>query len=248
MNLSDKEILQRVKRQTRDLLDNLENNNFPQAQQNLRELTSAENSSLFSEVGQLARKLHQSLNDFSLEAKITDIAASEIPDATERLSYVIEATEKAANTTMDKLEKCTATVDVFALESEELLNQWKKLYSRELQAGDFRDLCQRMQSHLEKNQATSAQLKASFSEVLIAQEYQDLTGQIIHRVINLVKDVEHSMVDIIKMFGNIENYEKAKHTPKKNHQLEGPIINADKREDVVKNQDDVDELLSSLGF
>jgi chemotaxis protein CheZ len=94
------------------------------------------------------------------------------------------------------------------------------------------------------------------SEVLLAQGYQDLTGQIIRRVIELVKEVEDNLVYMLTMFGGVEPKDSFRVVEKPNKsqneadiiKAEGPILDADSREDVASNQDDVDDLLSSLGF
>jgi chemotaxis protein CheZ len=87
---------------------------------------------------------------------------------------------------------------------------------------------------------------------LMAQDYQDLTGQILRRVIELVREVEDSLIGLLTAFGhtNLPQLDRpvAVKKPKAGHEAEGPIIDAELRDDVVSGQDDVDDLLSSLGF
>ncbi len=248
MNLSDKERLAATIDQTKELLVLLESNEIEDAQELIDTLASAGDEDLFVEIGKLTRNLHEALTNFQMDSRITDIAASEIPDAKERLNYVIEKTEIAANKTMDKVESCTERSNTMAKDSQELLTEWKKLYSRELEPGDFRKLCKKIESHLEKNKNDADELHAELTEVLMAQDYQDLTGQVIRQVITLVHDVEESMVNIIKMFGSMDGYNSAKGKSGAKEGVEGPVVNKEKREDVVKGQDEVDDLLSSLGF
>ena len=88
----------------------------------------------------------------------------------------------------------------------------------------------------------------------MAQGYQDLTGQVIRRVIQLVKEVETSLVNMLTVFGEPvpsegqEQETEVKEKKKSTAEAEGPIIDAENRDDVVQGQDDVDDLLSSLGF
>ena len=93
------------------------------------------------------------------------------------------------------------------------------------------------------------QIHGLMTEVLMAQDYQDITGQIIRRVIQLVEDVEKNLIELLKLFGE-EQKSQAKQNVKAvdKNAAEGPIINPEQRDDVVENQDDVDDLLSSLGF
>ena len=92
-------------------------------------------------------------------------------------------------------------------------------------------------------------LNSKLTEVLMAQGYQDLTGQVIRRVIDLAKEVEDSLVNMLTVFGEPSTQELDEAAA--SAQLltaEGPIIDAESRDDVVSGQDDVDDLLSSLGF
>ncbi len=248
MKLSNKEKLSETIDQTRDLLSCLERNDIEDAQELIDSLAAEGDDDLFVEIGKLTRNLHEALSNFKMDSRITDLAAAEIPDAKERLNYVIEKTEEAANKTMDKVESCTERSNKMAQESEELLIEWKKLYNRELDAGDFRKLCKRIEGHLQTNKDDADCLHAELTEVLMAQDYQDLTGQVIRQVITLVHDVEESMVNIIKMFGSLDGYDEAKGKTVKKQGVEGPVVNAKKRDDVVEGQDQVDDLLSSLGF
>ena len=248
MKLSDREQLEQTIDQTRDLLAHLENNEIEDAQELIDSLAGTGNEDLFVEIGKLTRGLHEALANFHLDSRITNIAASEIPNARDRLNYVIERTEEAANKTMDKVEHCTSMADNILKESDDLLSEWQKLYRRELEPGDFRKLCKRIEAHLVKNKDHATDLHSSLSDVLMAQDYQDLTGQVIRQVITLVADVEDSMVNVIKMFGNIEGYNKAKAEVVQVKGVEGPVVNKEQRDDVVHGQDEVDDLLSSLGF
>jgi len=248
MTLSNKEQLSKTINQTRDLLAHLENNEIEDAQEMIDSLATSGDDDLFIEIGKLTRNLHEALTNFQMDSRITDLAASEIPDAKERLNYVIEKTEEAANKTMDKVESCTQRSNTMAKDSEELLVEWKKLYNRELEPGDFRKLCNKIETHLQKNKNDADDLHGELTEVLMAQDYQDLTGQVIRQVITLVHDVEESMVHIIKMFGSMDGYNKAKGEVLIREGVEGPVVNAEVRNDVVQGQDEVDDLLSSLGF
>ncbi len=248
MTLSNKDSLEHTIAQTKELLNHLEKSEIEDAQDLIDTLASEGDEDLFIEIGKLTRNLHEALSNFRMDSRITSMAASEIPDAKERLTYVIEKTEEAANKTMDMVESCTDRSKTMSSDADDLLTEWKKLYSRELEPGEFRTLCKKIEKHLEKNKNDADELHSELTEVLLAQDYQDLTGQVIRQVIELVQDVEESMVNIIKMFGSMESYESAKTEPLIKEGVEGPVIDKSKRDDIVKGQDDVDDLLSSLGF
>ena len=211
---------------------------------------------LFAEVGKLTRQLHDSLNNFQLVPRIINMANEDIPDAQTRLNYVIEATEEAANKTMDLVDNCMPIAEKLHNGIVNLMPQWNRLMNRELQLGEFNTLVNEMDSFLKDGNDESAKLTGLLSEVLLAQGYQDLTGQIIRRVIELVKEVEDNLVYMLTMFGGVESKEADKSAEMTNKfeneadkiKAEGPILDADSRQDVASDQDDVDDLLSSLGF
>ncbi len=228
-----------------------------QSAHELLESASGQSSvELFAEVGKLTRQLHDSLNNFQLVPRIINMANEDIPNAQTRLNYVIEATEEAANKTMDLVDSCMPIAEKMHNGIVNLLPQWNKLMSRELQLGEFNILVNEMDSFLKDGNDESAKLTGLLSEVLLAQGYQDLTGQIIRRVIELVKEVEDNLVSMHTMFGGVEPKDSFRVVEKPNKtqneadiiKAEGPILDADSREDVASNQDDVDDLLSSLGF
>ena len=120
-------------------------------------------------------------------------------------------------------------------------------------ADEFRDLYRRVGEFLDRTETTSSEVSAHLNDILIAQDYQDLTGQVIKRVTTLVHDVEESLVSLVRMAGQVDritgiNHAEVSETKKTSSRGEGPQIHADKREDVVSGQDEVDDLLSSLGF
>ena len=210
---------------------------------------------LFAEVGKLTRQLHDSLNTFNIDSRIVDLANEDIPDAQSRLNYVIETTEQAANRTMDAVETSMPIAEKINSGISNVLPEWKKLMTRQLELGEFKSLCHDLDTFLEDASNDSSKLNELLTEVLMAQGYQDLTGQVIRRVIQLVKEVEDSLVNMLTVFGEpeaelkkvTEGVESAKRKPSSS-EAEGPIIDAAERDDVVQGQDDVDDLLSSLGF
>ena len=216
----------------------------------LEAVSAKESIELFAEVGKLTRQLHDALNNFQLDERIAGLANDDIPDAQTRLTYVIEETEKAANTTMDAVETCMPIAESLSQRIESIEPEWKKLMTRQIELGEFKALCMEIDAMFNASSDDAAKLTGLLTEVLMAQGYQDLTGQVIRRVIDLVKEVEDSLVNMLTVFGEKEGQPKASVKSKQPDavEAEGPIINAEERDDVVQGQDDVDDLLSSLGF
>lgn len=237
--------------EAKQLVSFLEEGDTDSANALLDAVTMKESVELFAEVGKLTRQLHDSLNNFQLDERIAGLAKEDIPDAQTRLTYVIEETEKAANTTMDAVEQSMSIVETMKGQLDKLLPEWKKLMNREIELDEFKAMCLELDKHLESSVSDADTLMALLTEVLMAQGYQDLTGQVIRRVIELVKEVEDSLVHMLTVFGGAEATRSAKSSkPKADKAIvaEGPIIDAESRDDVVSGQDDVDDLLSSLGF
>lgn len=233
----------------RKLVASLEAGDTSNARVMLDNLSRGRDSNLFQELGKLTRELHEALNSFQLDSRIAEIAGQDIPDAQERLQYVIKMTEQAANRTMDAIERSLPIVDSINQGAASLVPTWGKVMRKELQGSDFRELCVDTEKYLASTQGTSSDLHTQLTEVLMAQDYQDLTGQVIRRVINLVKDVEDNLVRMIRVFGAAATLQAAQENKDEvMKQATGPVINPDVRDDVVKGQDDVDDLLSSLGF
>ncbi|MDC8830509.1 protein phosphatase CheZ [Alteromonas gilva] len=237
--------------EAKQLVTFLENGDDESANALLDAVAMKESVELFAEVGKLTRQLHDSLNNFQLDERIAGLANEEIPDAQTRLTYVIEETEKAANTTMDAVESSMPIVETMKGQLDSVMPEWKKLMNREIELDEFKSMCLDLDKFLEESAKNADQLMSLLTEVLMAQGYQDLTGQVIRRVIELVKEVEDSLVHMLTVFGGAEVSKSPSAAPKSVEteiKAEGPIIDAESRDDVVSGQDDVDDLLSSLGF
>ena len=235
--------------QAKQLVENLEAGNEEAAQENLDSLSSVGQHKLFKEIGKLTRELHDTLNSFTLDTKLTSLAAQDMPEAKDRLEYVMKLTADAANRTMDAVEGGIELASSIKEESAKLDLGWQKVRNKELDGNQFRDLCSSTESFISLTANDSVALQGFLQDALMAQDFQDLTGQVITRVIQMVQEVQDSLVATIKMFGEITQYDEAVVAEKKIEKgSTGPTINADERDDVVSNQDDVDDLLSSLGF
>jgi chemotaxis protein CheZ len=235
--------------QARELVELLEAGQQNKANEKLDEMFDRRNDKLFTSVGQLTRDLHEALQDFQLDPRIVQLTEDDLPDAQNRLQYVIQKTEDAANRTMDAVEACLPMADDMHQKIDRLMPQWQKLMDNDIQLDEFKSLCHGVDDVLKSCGSNMPQIHSLMTEVLMAQDFQDITGQVIRRVIQLVEDVEKNLIELLKLFGD-DAKKVAKQEPKAadKNQAEGPIIDADKRDDVVHGQDDVDDLLSSLGF
>jgi chemotaxis protein CheZ len=214
------------------------------------ELTKLRELELFRELGALTRDLHEALKSFRVDTRIGEIAETEIPDARERLNHVISVTEQAAHRTLTAVETSLPLVDELGSTAHELAERWQRFRQRELSADEFRELSRDVAAFLQLAEAHGAGLQRSLTDALMAQDYQDITGQIIRRVISLVQEVEDSLVELVRISGARFAEEKPKpaDTPEQDiNKGHGPAVPGQDA-GVVTGQDEVDDLLSSLGF
>ncbi len=232
----------------KDLVQALEEDNETAADAILDEIASLRESQLFQEIGKLTRQLHDTLNSFEVDSKISTLTEKEIPDAKERLQYVMTMTEEAANKTLTAVENLLPVSEQLTHQAGELANQWGRFLDKEMPYEEFKTMSKEIAQHFKESKAGLDKVQAGLNEILMAQGFQDLTGQIIRRVIELVQDLETSMVELIRLSGG--KVKSSSEDKPEETKLPGPVVPGvdDKQGGVAQSQDDVDDLLSSLGF
>ena len=248
-----------LKKHAQELVSSLEKGRFGEAVQLIHQLNQTRDRGLYQEVGKLTRELHSAIVSFQIDPHMPQAEeVSQITDATERLSYVVKLTEGAANRTMDLVEASTPVLNDLSAEAASLSGDWQRFMRREVEAPEFRELVKRVDSFLTHSAEGNRKVAGHLNDILLAQDYQDLTGQVIKRVTALVTEVESNLLKLVLMASQVDRFAGIEHDhdqlraekDQEKHPTrgEGPQIHADKREDVVSGQDDVDDLLSSLGF
>jgi len=198
---------------------------------------------VFNRIGQMARQLHDTLRELGYD-KMLEATMSALPDAKDRLAYVANLTEQAACRVLNATDIANPLVDKLETSAASLAGQWDKVFSNEMGVGDFKRLAEETRTYLkqqvpENTQATKAQL----TEIMMAQDFQDLTGQVIKKIVTLAQDLESGLMNVL-----IEVVPEQRRTEGVTSLMNGPVINAEGRSDVVVNQQQVDDLLGSLGF
>lgn len=239
----------------RQLVSELEAGHDEAVAKLLDDLARKRDTGLFQELGKLTRELHDALSSFQLDSQIASLTENDIPDAKERLNYVITMTEQAAHRTLSAVEESLPIAEELQNRAVDLQNKWTRFRRRDMQAEEFRALVPEIDSFLDLTSGHATKLNSNLSDVLMAQDFQDLTGQIIRRVINLVKDVEDNLVGLIRISGQRMGNKAAPSTKGGEASKEdlargiGPQVpGVDTGGEVMSSQDDVDDLLSSLGF
>lgn len=237
------------------LIDKLQNNHFEDASNLIHSLYEVRDRHVFQSVGKLTRALHDAIVNFHVDADLyPNSQASEIRDATDRLQYVIKMTAEAADKTMDRVETAAPIAVNLGQEANALKLEWEKLRRREMTKEDFVRLYGRIGDFLEQMDLGANQLSQNLQAIILEQGFQDLTGQVLKKVIGLITDVEKELVNLVRIAGQVEEMtgltvdKSSVRTDRVAGKsvAEGPQIHA--RPDVVSGQDEVDDLLSSLGF
>lgn len=199
---------------------------------------------VIDQVGQLTRTLHDSLRELGYDKRL-ELIASEAPEAQDKLTYVATKTEQAAERTLTATEIAMPIQEKLSADAVQLSGKWKQALEGQQSAVDTEkfktlliDTLQYLDNVPEKTNATNAQLM----EIMMAQDFQDLTGQVIKKITSMVQNLERDLVQLL--LANAP----AKMSSTEEGLMNGPVTNPEKRTDVVCNQDQVDDLLASLGF
>lgn len=220
-----------------------------QLESSLDEINNLRDNSLFKELGKMTREIHDSIMNFRMDNRIADLASVDIPDAKDRLEYVIEMTEKAANTAMAVIEDSSPLAEKLGGEASQLKTQWEKFRKRELSPDELRVMGHDVETFFDESEQMTNKLLSGFTEIMMAQGFQDLTGQIIRQVIDLVHEIESNLVALVKIQGESFVKDDEKLDSKEESKLDGPQVpGKEASPDVMQGQDDVDDLLASLGF
>ncbi len=230
----------------RDLVAALEKGEQSVADGLLDEIAGLRETQLFKEIGRLTRQLHDTMISFSVDSKITTLTEHDIPDAKERLQYVIAMTEQAADQTLTAVENLLPISQQLNEQANDLSGKWGRFLDREMPLDEFKAMTAEITQHFDQSIGGLTQVQSGLNDILMAQGFQDITGQIIRRVIDLVQELESSMVKLISISSRKVGGEAQGVHP----ELPGPVVPGidDREGDVATSQVDVDDLLSSLGF
>ncbi|BBI98742.1 protein phosphatase CheZ [Ferrigenium kumadai] len=214
----------------------------PQGAANESPAGSADNSKVINQIGQMARTLHDTLRELGLQKEI-EKAASTIPDARDRLNYVATLTQQAAERVLNATEAAQPVVEKMEVEAHRLSKQWELLFEKKLDVEQFKNLVTQTHAFLYEVPKQTKVTNTYLMEIMMAQDFQDLTGQVIKKIIEVTQNMEQQLLALL-----LENAPASVKAEINTGLLNGPVINPAGRTDVVSNQDQVDDLLESLGF
>ncbi|MGY4877997.1 protein phosphatase CheZ [Vreelandella aquamarina] len=199
-------------------------------------------------IGQLTRMLRESMKDLGLDQQIEQ-AAQAIPDASERLRYVASMTEQAAERSLNAVERAQPTQDKLESDSQSLSMRWDSLGNSDDPMSDDQLVADTRQFLAAEVPTQVSAAQKELMEIMMAQDFQDLTGQVIKKMMEVIQTIERELVQVL-MSSVPDVTEGVKLTDQRDEHARlrnGPQMDKEKT-DVVSGQDQVDDLLDELGF
>ena len=194
-------------------------------------------SDVHHKLGLLTRQLHDSLSELGYADKLRG-SADELPDAQSRLTYIARLTGDAAEKVLSRVEQAKTQHDFIAAETRRV----GELLVKDPVAAVARGVVYNFLGDVDK---ASREIDQHLTEIIMAQDFHDLTGQVIARVVNLAATIEEQLVGLLIKTAPPATAPAAAQA---RTGLQGPVVDSQGRDDVVTDQSQVDDLLASLGF
>lgn len=202
----------------------------------------SQHDEMLHRIGLMTRNLHESLRGLGFD-KLLEQAAHGIPDARDRLNYVARMTEQAAERVLNATDIATPLQDELNQQAVSLEERWKNILAVPSLKKDYDQVADETVAFLTKTVSHTDATKVQLLDIMMAQDFQDLTGQVIKKITELAQEIEQQLVQVLIDFSPGTGGKK-----EDNGLMSGPQINPDTAIDVVANQEQVDDLLDSLGF
>jgi chemotaxis protein CheZ len=191
---------------------------------------------VFQQLGLITRQLHDALTQLGVMPSLKN-AADNLPDARSRLNYIASKTGDAANKVLNSVDQAKLEQAIISSDTRRIANAIVADPVKAVASGA-------VMNFVAEIDAASARIDAHLTDIMMAQDFHDLTGQVVARVVALAGDLEDSLVKLLVQAAPLE--------PTQNNpasaNLHGPVVNPEGRTDVVANQSEVDDLLASMGF
>jgi len=205
-----------------------------------------ESEGLYNRIGHLTRTLHDALSALGYHESLAD-SRDNLPDARDRLEYIARLTGDAAEKVLNSVDRARTVQDEISERAHGLRTRWAAVakYTAEgdratpAGAALVDETCAFLSSLGDQAVMTNGIL----TDIMMAQDFHDLTGQVIRKVVRLAQTLEEQLVGLLIEATPVEQRKKIDPGT-----LEGPVVNPEARSDVVTDQAGVDDLLASLGF
>jgi chemotaxis protein CheZ len=190
---------------------------------------------VFQQLGSITRLLHDTMQQLGVMPKL-QVATDGLPDARSRLTYIANKTADAANKVLNSVDQAKAEHASIADATRRMGELIVANPVKAVASGAVLNFVQEVEH-------STARIDAHLTDIMMAQDFHDLTGQVVAKVVTLANDLEDSLVKLLVQVVPPDQREKVDPSV-----LHGPVVNAEGRTDVVTDQGEVDDLLASLGF
>ena len=198
---------------------------------------------VFEQIGKMTRDLHETLQALGQD-KALERTVEAIPDARERLAYVLSMTEQAVSRVLNAVDAISPTQEQAQMQARQLLEDWQRVGDKRRDSRDYQDTLARTREFLDQVDYTATANKAQLTEIVMAQEFQDLTGQVIKKIVDLAQDMESQLLTLLARTAPAGGAKA-----KDDSLLNGPAMETDKsQKQAFGSQGEVDSFLESLGF
>jgi len=192
-------------------------------------------------LGGLTRLLHDTLCELGYDKAVTSLVRG-LPDARDRLNYIAQLTGQAADKALDCVDRGQALRAGIGADAKALSDEWERVYAKQVCVEDFRAIAERTRQYLQTVPRLTEELGGVLTDIMMAQDFHDLTGQVIKKIVDVAKYTEEQLIQLL-----LETTPPAMRAEMDLH-LAGPVINPDGSADLVTSQKQVDEMLDKLGF
>jgi chemotaxis protein CheZ len=213
---------------------------------------------ILARIGQLTRTLRDSMRELGID-KHVERAAEAVPDARDRLKYIANMTEQAAEKVLTSIEVAKPMQEQLQQDAAVLDARWEQWYAAPIEREEVRALMSDTRTFLRGVPEVTTATNAQLLEIMLAQDFQDLTGQVIKKITEVVYLIEQQLLGVLIENIALERREQfaataaalaaePSSTGSPQSLLNGPQINPEGKADVMQDQSQVDDLLASLGF
>ena len=190
---------------------------------------------VFQQIGAITRQLHDTMRQLGVMPKL-QLATSGLPDARSRLTYIANKTAEAANKVLNSVDQAKA--------DHAHISNATRAMAQAIVADPVRAVASgAVMNFMADVEERTARIDGHLTDIMMAQDFHDLTGQVVAKVVTLANDLEDSLVKLLLQVAPPEQLGKVDAGA-----LNGPVVNPEGRTDVVSNQGEVDDLLASMGF
>ena len=200
-----------------------------------RAIKAASTADVFLQVGSITRLLHDTLAQVGVMPKL-QLAADGLPDARSRLNYIAEKTATAADKVLNSVDQAKAEHKLIADATRQMATVIVADPVKAVASGA-------VMNFVGDVEASTARIDRHLTDIMLAQDFHDLTGQVLSKVVKLATELEDSLLKLLMQVIPPDQVHKVEEAF-----LNGPVVNPEGRSDVVTNQEQVDDLLASLGF